>query len=457
MIWISFALVLVSLAAIPVSRRTTGDFLSPVALVIVVWFTTLALYLLGLFPYEPLSHRAVLLLFLSLASLLGGLWIGHWLVWRRGRDEGQASALPDVRAAESWVTAYSVIGILGFAWYVRDVVHYLGWRAFARGASIRWALADKTIPSEYLFPEVFCIIAPLVAFAFVICGVRLRLRFWVAPLLCVAMLWLTTDRTHFFTLVLTATWMSFLRLGSALTIRRAVRTLALTGVILVSNFWVVGAWVGKTPENLGAALSLDMVPRAKKGQSKRDVHRAPSSQLDRVLQKFSTLYLYATGSYAAFSVLVDEPPDGTGGAHTFYPILRALDRVHLYRGALPSAIPPYRVITNEDAPSKIEYNAYTYLYYAYNDLGDAGVALVPLTIGVLCGALYARLRRRRSSPLALVWVAQVYMALMLSMFVNKFNNTASWYIAFFTTLPFLPRVRLAWRRAPGASAVIPAR
>ena len=460
MIWISLALVLVSLAAIPVSRRRTGDFFSPASLVIVIWFTTLSLYLLGLFPYAPLSERAVLLIFLSLAALLGGLWAGHWLVWRRGRDQGQASALPSVRAAEIWLTAYSIIGIVGFAWYVRDVVHYLGWRAFASGASIRWALADKTIPSEYLFPELFCIIAPLVAFAFVICGVRLRLRLWVAPLLCVAMLWLTTDRTQFFTLVLTATWMSFLRLGPALTTRRVVRTLALVGVILVSNFWAVGAWLGKTPENLGVALqfphrgepalSLDMLPQAKRGESKSGVHHVPSSRFDRVLQKFSTLYLYATGSYAAFSVLVDEPPDGTGGAHTFYPILRALDRVHLFPGTLPAAIPPYRVITDEDAPRKIEYNAYTYLYYPYNDLGDAGVALVPLMIGVLCGALYAWLRRRRASPLALVWMAQVYLALMLSMFVSKFNNTASWYIAFFTGLPFLPRVSLAWGRAARA-------
>ncbi len=458
--WTSLALILVSLAAIPVSRRTTGDFLSPAALVVVVWFTTLALYLLGLFPYRPLSERAVLLLFLSLAALLGGLWAGHWLVRRRGRGEDHGSELPDVRTAETWVAVYSAIGILGFAWYVRDIAHYLGWRAFARGSSIRWALADKTIPSEYLFAELFCVIAPLVAFAFVICGVRLRTRFWIAPLVCVGALWLSTDRTHFFTLVLTTTWMYFLRLGPGLTIGRAIRTLAVVGVILVLNFWIVGAWLGKTPESLGvplkvpqhdeAALSLEMVPRAKRAETRREVRHGDSSRLDRVLQKFSTLYLYATGSYAAFSVLVDEPPDGTGGAHTLYPIFRALDRVHLYRGALPAAIPPFRDIMSRDAPNRIEYNGYTYLYYPYNDLGDAGVVLVPLGIGILSGALYAWLRRHRSSPLALVWMAQVYMALMLSMFVSKFNNTASWYIAFFTALPLLPRVPLAWRRTPGA-------
>jgi hypothetical protein len=460
MAWISLLLILVSLAAIPVSRIRTGDFLSPAALVIVVWFTTLGLYLLGLFPYEPLSARALRLLFLSLAALFGGLWAGHWFVWRRGAAEARSGGLPDVRSAEIWVTLYSGVGILGFVWYVLNVAHYLGWRAFASGTLIRWALGDKTIPSEFLFAEFFCIIAPLVAFAFAICGVRLRPRFWVAPLFCASTLWLTTGRTEFFTLVLTVTWMYFLHLGPALTLRQAVQTLAIAGVILVSNFWAVGAWTGKTPANLGVALkiphatepelSLETVPRVETEEPVADGRRRPSSRLDRVLQKFSTLYLYATGSYAAFSVLVGEPPDGTAGTYTFFPILRGLNRIHLYQGFLPSARPPYRVITTRDAPREIKYNAYTYLYYAYNDFGEAGAVVVPLAIGLLCGALYAWLRRRRDSPLPLVLMAQVYLALMLSMFVNKFNNTASWYIAFFTALPFLPRVRVARRgRASG--------
>jgi hypothetical protein len=41
-------------------------------------------------------------------------------------------------------------------------------------------------------------------------------------------------------------------------------------------------------------------------------------------------------------------------------------------------------------------------------------------------------------------MAQFATGLLLSPFVNKFNNTASWYIAVFSVLPF---VAASWRGA----------
>jgi hypothetical protein len=40
------------------------------------------------------------------------------------------------------------------------------------------------------------------------------------------------------------------------------------------------------------------------------------------------------------------------------------------------------------------------------------------------------------SPLYLLMSSQIAAALVLSVFVNKFNNTASWYVFVLTTAPF---------------------
>ena len=61
-------------------------------------------------------------------------------------------------------------------------------------------------------------------------------------------------------------------------------------------------------------------------------------------------------------------------------------------------------------------------------------------------------RRRRASPAALLAIAQISGAIVLSIFVNKFNNTASWYILFTSLLPFLVGGYLRTRRPASAVA-----
>ena len=449
---LAIALLVAAAVVVPLGRRWTGDWLSPAALVLATWFGSLGLYLLMLLPYRPLDAYPVALIAAGLLALAGGIAIGTGLARRvlSRRVPPSPDRPPSDRSAERWVLAYSAAGIAGFIWYVADVAHYLGWEAFQAGTPIRRALSEKVIPSEYLFLEFFCVIAPLVALAYLLTGTRLRWFVLAGPILCLALVWLTTDRTHFFTVVLTAAFMIFLRAGPSLSFAKAVRVLAVAGILLVLNFWIVGAWLGKTPENLGVKLesprsqaassdlSAEVLPESSPAEV-ADAMRSKASgkghALPRLVQKFSTLYLYATGSFAAFSTLVREPPQWTNGAHTLYPVVRALDRAHLWPGRVPRAIPSYRVITH--GPVRLEYNAYTYLYYPYNDFGPAGVAIVSLAVGLACGFVYGAVRVRRDSPLALVLCGQVCLALVLSMFVNKFNNTASWYVAAFTALPFV--------------------
>jgi hypothetical protein len=81
----------------------------------------------------------------------------------------------------------------------------------------------------------------------------------------------------------------------------------------------------------------------------------------------------------------------------------------------------------------------------------AGVVIYSLLIGAVSGIAYGRARRARGSALHLLVVGQISTALTLSVFVNKFNNTASWYIFTFTVLPFLvPLAASRFRSARGS-------
>jgi oligosaccharide repeat unit polymerase len=168
----------------------------------------------------------------------------------------------------------------------------------------------------------------------------------------------------------------------------------------------------------------------------RDV---PTTPVERVLRRFSFVYLYATASYPAFSAFVASEVTPTYGVHTFYPILRALDRLRLYPGRLPDATAPFLRITRPEA-SRLGFNGYTFLWYYYQDFGPAGVFAVSLLIGGVTGMVYGRLRSSRSSPLLLLLIGHLSTALALSIFSCRFNSTAAWYVALFSVLPFV-RIR----------------
>jgi hypothetical protein len=429
-------------AAFVAGRVVTGDWFSPAALVATVWLGTFSLYLLFLLPYRPLEAKWAVPLACSLAALLVGIGAGtRWAQPAALRGEA-----PSTRHANVWVEAYALAGMLGFVWYVWAVVSAFGWPVLRYGSTIRRALGDGRIPSNYLFLEFFCIVAPLLAWAYWLSGVRIGPRAISLSALCVAMLWLTTDRTQFFTVVLVGLFMYFARHGSELSLRRALGVMGAAFVALVLNFMIVGVWVGKIPEakefrlrapRTGSLPMRDALPDAR-GDVAAAMTASRSQPLPAAVQKLALVYLYASGSYPAFAALVEEAPNWTLGAHMFYPILRALERMGLYHGALPQPIPEFRLITT-GGENEIRFNAYTYLYYPYEDFGGGGMIAVSALMGFACGAVYGRLRSRRTSPGALILIGQIQLALLFSFFVNKFNNTASWYIAFWSVLPFIPK------------------
>jgi hypothetical protein len=200
----------------------------------------------------------------------------------------------------------------------------------------------------------------------------------------------------------------------------------------VASFFAIGYWQKKMVDPLGLAMRLPAGPVASRYKD----------QVEPVVGRAAHLYLYATGSYAALDGLLHDRWLPTGGAHTFYPVVRALQRAGIIDVELPSAIAPFRPIAMTQGPSLPGFNAYTFLYYPLMDFGRWGALAYAGAVALLCGVGYGALARDRTSPARVLIAAHVATALVLTVFVNKFNNTGWWYVALLTLLPLMsPRLR----------------
>jgi oligosaccharide repeat unit polymerase len=149
------------------------------------------------------------------------------------------------------------------------------------------------------------------------------------------------------------------------------------------------------------------------------------------------LYFYATASYPALDRIQRAGGPRTHGALTFYPIARALERLHIVAGPLPAYIPAFLpVAPAADGGAPLSTNASTFLYYPLEDFGVPGALAYALIVGLVSGLAYAWMRRARASAPRLLLAGQVSTALLLTIFVNKFNNTGSWYVLLLTLAPF---------------------
>ncbi len=241
-----------ALAAVPLSRRLTGDYFSPIALIVGVWCGSFGLYALRLLPYPDMRSSTQVFLVAAVALLVGGAIAGQRLLPDRpGPRHRRLPSHPDL-----WVSVFALLGIVGTVWYVWVVRAHLGPDAFDSPSRVRLALGAYEIPSRYLFLQYFCLAAALLGIALRLGGVRFSWPTWGLMTICILCTWITTDRTQFFLLTLTAFFMYATRRGEGLGLGGLLTAVAVCVVLLGANFTLVGAWLGKTPKNLGLVMQL---------------------------------------------------------------------------------------------------------------------------------------------------------------------------------------------------------
>jgi hypothetical protein len=419
---IAVALLCLACSAPLLARRLTGDLFPPTVIVLSTWAGTLGLLALNWLPYVPMSAQTWWLLSGIVAVLAVTTLAGTWAA---ARLVHQPRPVVTIRAADTWVLSFALLGVAGLAWYVYSVVSRFGW-IFDQGEMLRYRLNTLEIPSHYLFLQQCYGAGGLLAWGLWLGGTRLGRIPIVAAALAAAGTLVTTDRTQFFALVISAVFMYLLRHGWSLRLGRLLFVTVLAPLLLVGNFLIVGAWTGKSTSDVGVRLRW---PGAMPG-SVRD-------QVVDALQGGAVVYFYATGSYPALNQYLEGEHPRTEGLHSFYPVARLLQRTGVLSIELPPAIPGFVTIgTREDGQPLIT-NAYTFLFYPLEDFGTSGAVVYAAIVGLLCGAVYGWARAARGSPARLLLAGQVSMALALTVFVNKFNNTAWLYVLALTLAPFV--------------------
>jgi hypothetical protein len=412
------ALIVLALLAPFVSRRLTGDYLSPAAIVVSTWALGLGLCLFYLTTYIPLGAGVLWFIGGVVALLAGGSLLGT-------RLSGTAPvAAPPLARATVWVAAFSIAGAIGIAWYVAHVVHLLGWQGFRDGERLRSALSSYQIPSTFLFLQFFCQAAALLAWGLRLGRERLRLPHLVLPGICALGTLVTTDRTQFFSLLLSAFCMYCFARAPRLTAVRFLVVSVVVPLVLAANFVAVDAWRVNVLAAYGMKLRVE-------GERSRQ-----SPLTAAAWRRATSAYFYATCSFPALQALLAAPASPTHGVLSAYPIARLLERAKVLSAPVPAYIPEYVVVTTPVQQPPVETNAYTFLYYPVRDFGRAGGLGYAALLGIVAGLVYGWARRDRASALRIVVVGQVSMGLMFLPFVLKFNNTAWWYVLAWTVVPF---------------------
>jgi hypothetical protein len=423
----SVLLAAIAIAAPVVSRRLSGDLLGPVALVALTWGASAALARLAWIPYHPVAASTWSFLFANLLALIAGLVVADRIGRRLpGPRPASASTRP---VGTGWVGPFAAVGLAGLAWYVAAAAQVLGWRALVDGERLRQALTTHEIPSAFLFAQFFCLVAPLLAGALIVSGTpptwKARLAAGAAAVGTLA----TTDRTQVFSLVATLFLMWIFSRGADLRWRRLLLAGTVVPAILAANFVAVDAWRTNVLEAFDLKLTIE-------GPDSR------ATPLRRAFWRRATsAYYYATSSYPALDRLLVDPGPRTGGALTFYPVARALERTGL-AGPTPPYIPGFVTVTRPGQDPPAYSNAYTYLYYPLRDFGGAGAVIYSAALGLGCGLAWAWARQDRRSPARLLVAGQVSTAIAFLPLFNKFNNTAWWYVLLWTLVPF---AFAAWR------------
>src|SRR5260370_12372750 len=397
----SVILVLLAVTSIWVSSRMFGHPISPFSVFYGVWFITLALFFLRLVEYTPVRAQAWRLVVLNLASFGFG-WMLAYLFQGSGVSRWRSQLAVENISPERLrkiIFLFFLLGMIGLADFLWQVQRTIGLATFWESPhEIRWEMRLGGVLAELFQLFTWLNVANVVLGVFylaVLKGDRRRYILTIVAASAFATL-LVTDRSRFFCAAL---WTGFLLAHARNWKARRILTVGLVvALILMVQFFAVGAWIGKVAENNPELLA--------------------TATVSEPYFAFLEPYIYLTGSFPALQAYIDSAPESTAGSMTFYPSFKVKRMVD------PSVKLPIYVPEPFSVP--LEFNTFTWLHPFYSDFGFAGVVLGPWTIGVIAGLVYFQMRRSCSFN-GLYINRLICYGLALSFIGNQLTQGPVWY------------------------------
>ena len=338
--------------ALFVSSRYFGHALSPFGVFYGVWFFTLSLFFARLVDYTPVRSFAWMLIALNL-TCFGLGWLLAYLfhrpssIMRNVIYSGQGMSTEKMAKV---ILLFFVLGMVGLADFLWTVQRTLGLATYLIAPhEIREAMSlggDIVEGLRVLNWLNICNTVLCTFYLYVLHGNR-RKQVWFILIISIFSTIFMEDRTRFFFAIL---WAGYVLIHARQwNTRRVLTGVAITGIVLMIQFFAMANWLGKIAENNPVLLA--------------------AANVEDVFTPILTPYAYATGSFPALQAYVDSSPDRTFGAMTFYPAFKILRLVN------PHLKLPQVVAEPFEVPSEI--NTFTWLHQFYTDFGVAGVAVGP--------------------------------------------------------------------------------
>ncbi len=386
-------------------RRRRDDLqpFDPVVAFLLAWGFALAVFALPFIRFITSSTQAWIAVYGSILAFCLGAWVVSRRLPERQAPSSQEALSPG-RIRVLWALTL-LLGLIGFAMFVRAVDDVLGWRALFEDLTTVRVIQTTSQQFDDVYGP-WRLLTYFLQIAFLLWTIGLRAGafrgrwLFLAPvgLLAVVPFLFTGERTLLGTMLI---WTMFFHL-----VWRPVRSFRRLGlvalgavVVLASAFAFIGGRVDKTLEfhpEIEAAIEADVV----RGQALE--------------------YVYVAANIPALSQLMDDPiAPRTYGQMTLLPMVKLTHAVTGIGGEPPEEVGAFYPVPFET------FNNYSWLGSFYLDFGLAGCLVLPFLWGAVAAAC-SRLVQRRVTVLGAWTLSLVLYVIAFTPLLNKLSTTLTW-------------------------------
>jgi len=380
-----------------ISKKMLGDYFTPPAIYNFFWSFALGMLHLDWVRFDPLRGEVWLVIIASYFAFMAGcIPLTLYAMSKPSFFSTRPKAFPyiDRPRFETCLAILFVVGIFGFLAQLAHIQATMGLSVFLTDP-IRAREMHSNI--KYLgFFNILNVANFVLTVLYLLMFRKPKRWVWAILIWALATTLLTTDRTRFFYLVI---WAFYSGVYLFPRINLGIKTLTAglsTGLFLLGFFLLVSVFYSK--------------------QAYDD-----NMEYIRLPREYAMLvdpYIYLTGSFPVLQAVLDDKQDLAWGKNTFEPFVKVMELLDRDTQREEIVGKFYRV--------PIELNVCTYLEPFHRDFGFAGMIIGAFLTGFLFMGVYLEMRQRKT--LFSVYFAGILgFCTTISIFVNHFTQTATWY------------------------------